>query len=250
MRLKDKITIVTGAASGIGRATAERFALEGATVVVADINDQGGQETVQSIRQRGGEAYFIHTDVSDASQVKAMVATTVNRYGQLNVIMNNAACYQPTHGLVDTTEEDWNQIINVTLKGVFLGCKYAIPEMIKNGGGTVINVGSIGSILAFPIQAAYLAAKGGVLGLTRSVAIDYAPHGIRANAILPGPIDTAAFDALRDRPDVIEQGVSRTLFKRLGQPQEIAPAAAFLASDESSYMTGTFILIDGGWAVW
>ncbi len=246
MKLLGKVAIVTGSASGIGRAIAEKFAAEGAKVILADINEDGGSQTVAAIRGAGGEATFIRTDVSVADDCKRMVDLAVEKYGGLDILSNNAAVVIPRRPLVDTTEDEWDRTMAVTLKGVFLGCKYALPAMIARGGGVVVNTASIAGIVATPTFAAYCAAKGGVVQLTKSIACDYGRNGIRANAICPGIVETPATAGLLADPQYREWQLGQTLLKRIGTPDEIANAALFLASDDSSYMTGSLLVVDAG----
>ena len=247
--LKEKVAIVTGAGSGIGKATAEYFAQQGAKVVVAEWNEQSGAETAATITQAGGEAIFCHTDVSQATQVEALVAQTVARFGTLNILVNNAAV-QILSRLADTTEAVWDRIQSVNLKGVFLGCKYAIPVMQKAGGGAIVNIASVLGLVADPDLAAYCAAKGGVISLTRVAALTYGPDKIRANCICPGDVETPLvqeyFDKDHDPARLRNEIYSKYALRRIASPQEIAKAAAFLASDDSSFVTGSAMVIDGG----
>lgn len=246
MRLLAKTAIVTGAGSGIGRAVAVRFASEGAKVVVADINQEGGLETVHEIRRQKGEAGFITTDVSVADDCKRMVEFAVEKYGGLDILHNNAFYAPDNKAVVDTDEEEWDRTIAVTLKGVFLGSRYALPIMIEKGGGVVINTASVIGLIGAQGLAAYGAAKGGVIQLTRSIACDYGSYGIRANAICPGLIETPATANMLADSTCRDMALSRLLIKRLGEPEDIANAALFLASDESSYITGSLLIVDGG----
>jgi NAD(P)-dependent dehydrogenase (short-subunit alcohol dehydrogenase family) len=248
MRLKNKIAIVTGAASGIGRAIAEVFAQQGAKVVVADINDAGGQETLRSITTRDGEALFLHTDVSVAAEAKAMVEAAIHSFGGLHILVNNAAYLKDFKPAVDTTEEEWDLSTDVTLKGVFLCSKFAIPEMIKAGGGSIINIASVGGLVGFASYAAYCSAKGGVIQLTKSLAIDYGRHNIRVNAICPGPIDTPTTPEAQDEK-LHQWQRDMTVLGRTASPEEVAYPALFLASDESSFVTGSNLVVDGGWTI-
>lgn len=246
-RFEHHVAIVTGAGAGIGRATAMAFATEGARVLVADIDGERAQETVDLINAAGGTAVSCRTDVADEAAVSAMCATAVERFGRLDVLHNNAYWAPLRRPLLETSTEEWQRTIDVTLTGVFFGCKHALPIMIDNGRGTIVNTASIGGFLgATRAFAAYMAAKGGVVQLTRSVALDYGSAGIRCNAVCPGLVRTAATAPLLADPERVER-ISRTLpVGRLGEPDDIANAVLYLASDESSYMTGQTLTIDGG----
>jgi NAD(P)-dependent dehydrogenase (short-subunit alcohol dehydrogenase family) len=252
MKLKGKVAIVTGAGSGIGKASAVLFAQEGASVVVVDWNRETGARTAESIRGSGGEAVYCYADVSNPHDVEAMVNTAVEKYGKLNALFNNAAI-QLISPLVETTEDLWDRVHRVNLKGVFLGCKYAIPAMIRNGGGSIINTASVLGFMGDPDLPAYCAAKGGVIALTRAAALGYGPQGVRINCICPGDIETPLLqDYFNKDPDParLRQEVSaKYALRRVGKPQEVAQLAVFLASDESSFMTGTTMVIDGGLTV-
>lgn len=249
MRLADKVAIITGAGSGIGRATATLFAQEGAKVVVVDYAPEGGQETVEMIKRNGGEAIFVETDVSKAAAVEKMVQTAIDTYGKIDILFNNAAVTIPA-SVVDATEAVWDKTMDIDLKGVFLPSKYAIPHMIKGDGGSVINTASMCGLVASPNQAPYSAAKGGVIALTRQMAIDYATHNIRVNSICPSEVRTPMFLGFINRaPDPekkMQELIARIPLGRVAEPEEIARAALFLASDESSYVTGVTLPVDGG----
>ena len=250
MRLKNKVALITGAGSGIGRATAILFAKEGAKVVVADIDTKGGEETVKKINDSGGAAVFVHVDVTKASDAERMVKTAVEKYGKLDILFNNAGI-NPLGTVVDTTEESWDRIINVNLKGIFLGSKHAIPEMAKHEGGVIINTASVNGLVALPDEAAYDASKGGVVMLTKAMAIDHASQNIRANCICPGATDTALLrryiDEAHDPEKQLKAFVEyNAALRRLIKPEEIAYAVLFLASDESSAITGVALPVDGG----
>jgi NAD(P)-dependent dehydrogenase (short-subunit alcohol dehydrogenase family) len=249
MRLADKVAIITGAGSGIGRATAMLFAQEGAKVVVVDYAPEGGQETVEMIKRNGGEAIFVETDVSKAAAVEKMVQTAIDTYGKIDILFNNAAVTIPA-SVVDATEAVWDKTMDIDLKGVFLPSKYAIPHMIKGDGGSVINTASMCGLVASPNQAPYSAAKGGVIALTRQMAIDYATHNIRVNSICPSEVRTPMFLGFINRaPDPekkMQELIARIPLGRVAEPEEIARAALFLASDESSYVTGVTLPVDGG----
>lgn len=246
MRLAGKVAIVTGAASGIGRATARLFAREGATVVVADKREEPGRETVRLIEDGGGTAAFVLTDVSRAADVRAMVQSAVETFGRLDVLVNNAA-WSRALPATELPEEDWNATIDACLKSVYLGAKYAIPEMIKGGGGSIVNISSANGIISNPSFSAYSAAKAGILGLTRNLAIDYGLRGIRVNAICPGFIATERSGEALERDPLEKWALTETqVLGRYGRPEDVAWAVVFLASDEASYITGATLVVDGG----
>jgi meso-butanediol dehydrogenase / (S,S)-butanediol dehydrogenase / diacetyl reductase len=252
MRLKGKVAIVTGAGSGIGKASAELFADEGASVVVVDWNKETGAQTAETIGRTGKPATYCYADVSNPRDVEAMVDATVQKYGRLDALFNNAAI-QIMAKLVETTEDVWDRIQRVNLKGVFLGCKYAIPAMIRTGGGSIINMASILGFVADPDLAAYCAAKGGVINLTRVAALTYGPQGVRVNCICPGDVDTPLVqDYFNKDPDpsrLRQEVSSKYALRRIATPQEVARLAVFLASDASSFVTGSSMVIDGGLTV-
>ena len=247
-RLDGKVAIVTGAGSGIGRRAAVTFASEGARVVVGDVADEGGQETVGEIEGGGGEATFVHADVSSAYDAEGMVRYAVETYGGLHVLMNNAGIFHPEDdSILTTSEEVWDRTLAINLKGVFLGCRYGIPAMLDAGGGSIVNVASFVALMgAATPQIAYTASKGGVLAMTREIAVEFARRGIRANSICPGPIETPLLQELLSDPVRRQRRLVHIPMGRLGQAQEIANAALFLASDESSLMTGAALVVDAG----
>jgi NAD(P)-dependent dehydrogenase (short-subunit alcohol dehydrogenase family) len=245
MRLEDKVAIITGSGSGIGRATAELFAREGAKVVVADCQNDAGRETVQAIKDAGGEALFVEVDVSDAAQVQQMVQAAVRVYGRVDILFNNAAILL-LGTVLDTGEKDWNRLMSINLTGVFLCCKSVLPQMIRRGGGAIINCSSsTGAHDAAGNAAAYVASKGGVTLLTRAMAIDHAKDNIRVNAIAPGPTDTPMPRGVNSPEELAAKAASFPM-KRLGRPEESAYVALFLASDEASFVTGAVVAVDGG----
>jgi NAD(P)-dependent dehydrogenase (short-subunit alcohol dehydrogenase family) len=246
MRLAGKVAIITGAASGIGQATAIRFAQEGARVIVADINEAGGQQTIAQAKTQGGEASFVRTDVGNEADIQAVIAAAISRYGGLDILYNNAY-WTLARTAEETTNENWHKTMDVTLRAVWLGAKYAIPHLRARGGGVILNTASVQSLVGFPGYAAYQAAKGGVLAFTRALALEVAKDHIRVVAILPGAIDTPA---VRISQDIDVSDLEAAIpMKRLGKPSEIANTALFLASDEASYITGAGILVDGGYTV-
>jgi len=250
MRLAGKVAIVTGAGAGIGRATALLFAAEGAKVVVADCDPQMGAETVSLIKQEGGEATFVQVDVSKVADAERMAKAAVETYGKLDILVNNAGIYMQANAL-ETTEEGWDRIMDVNLKGVFLCSKYCLPEMIKGGGGTIVNIGSEAGIVGIKNQVAYNVSKSGVIALTKSTAIDFAAHNIRVNCVCPGTTETPLVKAaLEKAPDPVaaRRAVEESRpANRLGRPEEIAAGILYLASDESPYATGAILSIDGGY---
>lgn len=245
MRLDNKTVIITGAGSGIGRATALRFASEGAQLMLADWNESTGEETVRMIKESGQSAVFQHTDVTKPEEVEQLVNRTVQLYGKLDVMVNNAGVSQTENKISNVPIDEWNKVVDICLDSVFLGMKYAIPEMIKNGGGSVINTASVAGIKGQKLVAAYTAAKSGVIAITKSTALEYGKQNIRVNAIAPGIIDTAIISGWRkaDKWPILS---TANALRRIGQPEEVANAILFLASDEASFITGTTMVVDGG----
>jgi NAD(P)-dependent dehydrogenase (short-subunit alcohol dehydrogenase family) len=250
-RLDGKVALITGAGGGLGRVGAERFAAEGAKVVVADAIDAAGRETVDAIVTAGGEAAFVPVDVSNAADVQAMIAFAVETYGGLHVLHNNAGILPAEDGgTEDTPEEVWDRVMAVNLKGVWLCCRYGIPALVASGGGSVINVASLVAIMGSAVaQIAYTASKGGVLSMTREMAVEYARKGVRVNALCPGPIQTPLMAELLADPEKRARRLVHVPIGRFGEAAEIAQAALFLASDESSLMTGASLVVDGGISV-
>jgi NAD(P)-dependent dehydrogenase (short-subunit alcohol dehydrogenase family) len=246
-RVEGKVAIVTGAGSGIGRASAMLLAKEGAKTVVVDRNAEAGEETVRMIREAGGEAIFVKADVSEAEDIKKMVKTAVSTYGKLNILFNNAGFIHEVAPTADASEEVFDETIATNLKGAFMGMKYAIPEMLRIGGGSIINIASIAGTKGVTNAPAYAASKGGVLALSRATAIEYATQNIRVNCISPGTISTPAMAALmKDDPEIKRNYEEAVPQGRLGRPDEVAQVVLFLASDEASHVTGEKLAIDGG----
>jgi NAD(P)-dependent dehydrogenase (short-subunit alcohol dehydrogenase family) len=247
-RLDGKVALITGAASGMGKVATTLFAGEGARVVVADVTDEAGRETAEEISATGAEATYVHADVSRAEDCRAMVTAAVERFGGLHVLYNNAGIFPGNDASVVETEEDvWDRVMAINLKGVYLGCRFGIPAMLESGGGSIINVASFVALMGAAVpQVAYTASKGGVLAMTREIAVEFARRGIRANALCPGPIETPLLADLLADPARRERRLVHIPLGRFGRADEIARAALFLASDESSFVTGSTFVVDGG----
>ncbi len=248
MQLTDKTALITGGSSGIGRETALLFAREGARVVITDINDAAGEETVAAIRQEGGEASYFHADVSRAADAAAMVAFAEQTYGALHILFNNAGIMHPDDDNATHTEESvWDLTMAINVKGVFLGCKYGIPALRRAGGGSIINTASFVALLgAATPQIAYTASKGAVLSMTRELAVIHAREHIRVNSLCPGPLRTELLMKFLDTDEKKQRRLVHIPMGRFGEAREMAQAALFLASDASSYMTGSDFVVDGG----
>ena len=247
-RLDGKVALITGAGNGMGRVASVLFAQEGARIVVADWSEAGGAETVAAVEAAGGEAAFVKVDVARAEQVEAMVAVAMDRFGSLDVLYNNAGIFPADDGgVTETPEPTWDRVMEVNLKGVWLGCKYGVPAMLASGGGSIVNVASFVALMgAATAQIAYTASKGGVLAMTREIAVEYGRQGIRANSLCPGPIATPMLEELMSDPDRRARRLVHIPMGRLGQAEELAKAALFLASDDASFMTGAALVVDGG----
>jgi NAD(P)-dependent dehydrogenase (short-subunit alcohol dehydrogenase family) len=247
-QLDSKVALVTGGSSGIGRATALTFAREGAKVVVADMQQDGGHQTVHMIQESGGEATFVPVDVTRAADVEAMIAKAVQTYGRLDCAYNNAGVGSRARApLADYPEEDWHRIIAINLTGVWLCMKYEIPQMLQQGGGAIVNTASIAGLVGLSETSAYVASKHGVVGITRTAALEYARQGIRVNCVCPGYIRTPMTAQSMSDPDRLAQMIAREPIGRVGNPEEVAAAVTWLCSDAASFVTGHTMTVDGGY---
>ncbi len=245
-RVDGKVALITGAGSGVGRATALAFAREGAKVVIADIVVAGGEETVQMIKAAGGEAIFVKTDVTKTAEVEALVKKTVETYGRLDCAFNNAGIEGEMAPTADCTEENWDRVVNIDLKGVWLCMKYEIPQMLKQGGGAIVNTASVAGLVGFQGIPAYVASKHGVNGLTKTAALEYAKASIRVNAVCPGVIHAPMVERFFSaNPQASEGMTALEPVGRLGKPEEIAEAVLWLCSDAASFVTGLPMAVDG-----
>jgi|TARA_R110002072_G_scaffold122455_2_gene256996 NAD(P)-dependent dehydrogenase (short-subunit alcohol dehydrogenase family) len=246
MRLKDKVAVITGGAAGIGLACAKAFVAEGAKVILADVQDQRGETAAEDLQEAGAEALYVHCDVGDKAQVDALMAAAVAAYGRVDICVPNAGIVHACDFL-DLAEEDFDRVLRVNLKGVFLTGQAAARQMVKQGGGgAIINMSSVNGVMAIPAITPYVVSKGGVNQLTKVMALSLTDHGIRVNAVGPGSINTEVFASVANDPEKLRGILSRTPMGRVGEPAEIASIVVFLASDESSYMTGQTLYADGG----
>ena len=249
MRLQDKVAVITGAGGGMGRTAAQMFAAEGAKVVVAEFSEPAGRETVRLVEETGGQATFVRTDVSAEADAKAMIEHAVATYGRVDVLYNNAGIMpEADHSVTDTAVDVWDQVMAVNVRGTYLGCKYAIPVMLDQGAGSVINISSFVAILGCSNpQDAYTASKGAVLALSKSLAVQFGPQGVRTNAICPGPVETPLLmDWLVKDEEAKRIRLARNPTGRFGKPEEIVYMAIYLASDESRWTNGAAMVVDGG----
>ena len=252
MRLADKVCVITGAGSGMGRVAAGLFAAQGAKVVVADYNEAAAAETVAAVQAAGGQVTAVRADVSKESDAKAMIDHAIATFGRVDVLYNNAGVMpEADHSVIDTDVDTWDQVMAVNVRGVFLGCKYAIPRMVEQGSGSVINIASFVALLGCSVpQDAYTASKGALLSLTRSLAVQFGPSGVRTNAICPGPVETPLLmDWLLKDEAAKQLRLARNPSGRFGKPEEIVNMAIYLASDESRWTNGASLVVDGGISV-
>lgn len=252
MKLENKVAIVTGAGSGMGKAIAGLFAKEGAKVIASDINETGVKDLIASSGDIAGEIVFSQTDVSNRNQVEAMIDLAVNKYGKLDVLVNNAGVLDQMYSVTEVEDEFWDKVIGVNVNSIMYACRKAIPIMMKNGGGSIINTASVGGLFGCRAGAAYTASKFAVVGLTKNIGFMYAKEGIRCNAICPGSIITNIAAGLSNASEfgMARSGAGVPLSPRMGQPEEIANTALFLASDEASFINGTTVTVDGGWTAY
>ena len=251
-RVQDKVSVVTGGAHGIGRATARALAAEGARVAIGDVDEEEGEASAQDVRDAGGQAVFVRTDVTSLDDVRALVRAAVERWGRLDVMFNNVGvAIGGSAG--EMSEDDWSRVLDVNLSGVWRGMRASIPEMLRTGGGSIVNTSSVQGHVGFVGWAGYAASKGGVDALTRQAAVEYAPKGIRINAVVPGTILTAMNEGILrevDDPEaLLSEWKAMHPLGRIGMPEEVAAAVVFLASDESSFVTGESLRVDGGMIV-
>ena len=254
MRLPDKVAIITGAASGIGRAIALTFAREGAKVVAADVREESRLETetpptVEAIRAMGGEGVFVTTDVTQRAQVEALVDEAVQRFGRVHILVNNAGIFV-RNAITEVTDDEWERVMDLNIRGYFYTCRRVIPEMLKQGGGKIVNLSSIHGFRGTGTAATYCASKGAVENFTRQLAVEYGRQRIYVNAIAPGTIKTAMSKPFRDNPEILADYERHTLLPRLGEPEDVANCALFLASSESDFVHGHTLVCDGGWTIW
>lgn len=244
-KLLNQVAIITGAASGIGRAAAKLFAAEGASVIIADVQDEAGEMVAAEIRTAHGRALFQHTDVTDESQVQELIERTITEYGGLHILYNNAG-YEFLSEVHELASLDWQRQIDINLTGTFYSCKYALQHFLESGGGVILNTASISAFLPSPKRPAYNAAKSGVIMLTKNIAAQYGHKGIRANVICPGITLTAMTAAMRDSAEIMQRACRCAVLNRVASPEEIARPALFLVSEDASFITGTTLLVDGG----
>jgi len=247
MRLKDKVAIITGSGGAIGAVTAKKFAAEGAKLVVTDINVEGGEKTVSEIKESGGEAVFVESNIREVSECEKVIKSAVDTFGSIDILFNNAG-FELMKSVHEYTEEDYDNIMDVHCKGSFFCIRYALPEMMEQGGGVILNQGSIAGMMGHVKTGAYCMAKGGLVNYTKYVALEYAPYNIRCNCICPGAVATAMMKRfMNDFPELAQQSIDNHPLGRMAEPEEVADAAVFLSSNEASFITGVTLPVDGGY---
>jgi NAD(P)-dependent dehydrogenase (short-subunit alcohol dehydrogenase family) len=249
VRLREKVVLITGGAAGMGRLAVRTFAREGARVVAVDVAEEAGGEIAAEVARDGGQALFVRADVAREDEVRLAVQRAVERFGRLDVLYNNAGIFPEKDGsVVDLEEPVWDQVMAVNLKGIYLCCKHAIPALLRSGGGSIINVASFVALVGCSVpQDAYTASKGGVIALTKSLAVQFGPRGVRTNAIAPGPIETPLLTSwLLTNPEAKQRRLGRIPMGRFGRPDDIVQMALYLASDESTWVNGSVLVVDGG----
>ncbi|HCL25865.1 MAG TPA: cyclopentanol dehydrogenase [Dehalococcoidia bacterium] len=246
MRLENKVALISGGAKGMGAVEAKLFAQEGAKVVIGDIREEEGRKIEAEINETGGECVFVPLDVTDEDAWQKAVDEAVTRFGKLDILVNNAGVFLH-HTVEDTSSDEWDLMMDINAKGVFLGAKSAIPAMRKAGGGSIVNISSVAGLVGAPYSSAYNASKGAVRLFTKSTAIQYAGEGIRCNSVHPGLIETDMSAAVRSDPAIVARRQTGSPIERLGQPEDVSYGVLYLASDESSFVTGSELVIDGGW---
>jgi NAD(P)-dependent dehydrogenase (short-subunit alcohol dehydrogenase family) len=244
--MRDKVALVTGGTSGIGRATAVAFARKGANVVVCGRREAEGQQTMQLVRDAGGDGLFVQADVGDESAVRRLIEAAIERYGRIDYAFNNAGVGGMPGPMIEGTRENWDYVIGVSLTGTWLCMKHEIPQMIRQGGGAIVNMASVGGVWGTPGLSAYVAAKHGIVGLSKTAAMEYATLGVRINVVGPGGIWTEALEGLLVTPEMQQTFTQTHPVKRLGTPDEVANTVVWLCSDEASFVTGAVLMIDGG----
>lgn len=247
--LQGKVALVTGGASGIGRKVAEFYARDGARVVVSDVDQEGGKETVELIKSAGGQAVFVEADVSQPTACENLVSAAVNEFGQLDIACNNAGIGGEQNLTADYSLEGWEQVISINLSGVFYCMKYEIPAMLESGGGSIVNISSILGRVGFQAAPAYVSAKHGVLGLTKTAALEYGPQNVRVNAVGPAFIKTPMISALEEDEEMYQALVGKHPIGRIGEPEEVAELVSWLSSEKASFVTGSYYPVDGGYLV-